>query len=109
MSNNRKGVINLDAPGQTLSIGHGNYVLTERIVAILEVGGLGMKRLRECASIENRLVDATAGRKTRALVVTDSNHVILSALAPQTLQERLSSPPSHLLSQLELREGEFVS
>lgn len=96
--------------GQAVNVGHGNFLLAERIVAILESGSLPMKRLREKAAEENMLVDATAGRKTRSIVVTDSRHVVLSALAPGTLQERLQE--GRLLpsaAQRELEEGEFVS
>jgi regulator of extracellular matrix RemA (YlzA/DUF370 family) len=96
--------------GGTLNVGHGNFLVAERIVAILESGSLPMKRLREKASEQNLLVDATAGRKMRSLIVTDSNHVILSALAPQTVQERLQEGRSWLSpAQLELEEGEFIS
>lgn len=108
MSNKHNGLVGNSA--NTLNVGYGNFVMVSRVVAILESGSLPMKRIREKASEQNRLVDATAGRKTRSLVVTDSQHVILSALAPQTLQERLqegklwSSP-----AQIELEEGEFIS
>ena len=82
MSNRTNGILGGERLGRTLNIGHGNFVLVERIVMILESGPLPMKRLRERAVDENRLVDATAGRKTRSLVMTDSGHVVLSALAP---------------------------
>lgn len=108
MSNKHNGL--LGSAGSTLNIGHGNFVLVSRVVAILESGPLPMKRIREKAVEENRLVDATAGRKTRSLVVTDSQHVILSALAPQTLQERLHEGRMWMTpAQLEMEEGEFVS
>jgi regulator of extracellular matrix RemA (YlzA/DUF370 family) len=94
----------------TVNIGHGNFLLPTRIVAILEAGSLPMKRLREKALERNLLVDATAGRKTRSLIVTDSRHVVLSALAPQTLQERIhEGKASKSLAQMEWEEGEFVS
>ena len=47
-----------------------------------------MRRLREAARAEGRLVDATQGRKTRSIIITDSNHVILSAILPDTLGQR---------------------
>jgi extracellular matrix regulatory protein A len=111
MSNKYRGIPGLGGTRpSTINVGHGNFIVNERIVAILECGSLPMKRLREKAAEEHRLVDATAGRKTRSLVITDSNHVILSALAPQTLQDRMieddrwSDP-----GRVELEEGEFVS
>jgi regulator of extracellular matrix RemA (YlzA/DUF370 family) len=91
-------------------VGHGNFIVADRVIAILESGSLPMKRLREKAVEENMLVDATAGRKTRSLIITDSRHVVLSALAPQTVQERLHEGKPWLSpAQLELEEGEFVS
>ena len=93
-----------------VNVGHGNFIVGPRIVAILECGSSPMKRLREKAAEENRLVDATAGRKTRSLVITDSNHVVLSALAPHTLQDRLQEDePWRDPARVELEEGEFVS
>lgn len=94
-----------------LNVGHGNFVVSNRIVAILESGSLPMKRLRERSFELNRLVDATAGRKTRSLIVLDSEHLILSALAPQTLFERLQELPAQT-SKLPydlLEERELVS
>jgi extracellular matrix regulatory protein A len=111
MSNKLRGLSGLvrTAPS-TINVGHGNFLVGSRIVAILECGSLPMKRLREKAGEENRLVDATAGRKTRSLVITDSNHVVLSALAPQTLQDRLhEDDPWTDPARVELEEGEFVS
>ncbi len=109
MSNKDKGILNSEK-GRTLNIGHGNFLIVDRIVAILESGSLPMKRLREKAVEENCLIDSTAGRKTRSLIILDSTHVVLSALAPQTLQERLQEGRLWLSpAQLELEEGEFVS
>lgn len=96
--------------GHVVNVGHGNFILSARIVAVLECSSLPMKRLREKASETGSLVDATAGRKMRSLIVTDSRHVIVSALAPQTLQERLIADRSWMpLSQQECEDGEFVS
>ena len=50
-----------------------------------------MRRLREDARQEGRLIDATQGRKTRAIIVTDSNHVILSAIQAETIGQRFSA------------------
>ncbi len=111
MSNNHKGLFGWDGSSEkVINVGHGNFVRLERIVAILESGSLPMKRLREKACEENRLIDATAGRKMRSLVILDSRHVVLSALNAQTLQERLKGePPAMSPAQRELEEGEFVS
>jgi regulator of extracellular matrix RemA (YlzA/DUF370 family) len=69
-----------------------------------------MKRLRDKASQEGRLIDATAGRRTKAVLITDTQHVFLSALSPHTLQDRLVEKEQlPTLAQLELEEGEFAS
>ena len=59
-----------------------------RVVAIVDPASAPMRRLREDARQEGRLIDATQGRKTRAIVVTDSNHVILSAIQAETVGQR---------------------
>ena len=84
-------------PGQyLLNIGFGNFVLASRVVAIVNPSSSPMRRLREDAKNEGRLVDASQGRKTRAILVTDSNHVILSAVSADIswLTLRVISPPS---------------
>jgi regulator of extracellular matrix RemA (YlzA/DUF370 family) len=93
-----------------LNLGHDNFVRSERVVAVMEASSLPMKRLRDKASQEGRLIDATAGRRTKAVLVTDTQHVFLSALSPHTLQDRLvEKEPLPTLAQLELEEGEFAS
>ncbi len=73
---------------ELLNIGFGNYVVASRIVGIFSPNSSPMKRLREEARDDHRLVDATQGRKTRSIIVVDSNHVFLSALQPDTLKQR---------------------
>ena len=93
-----------------LNLGHDNFVRADRVLSITESNALPMKRLREWAAKENRLIDATAGRKTKSMVITDSQHVFLSALSPHTLEVRLSGGEAHPnRAQLEIEEGEFVS
>ena len=75
---------------QVINIGRGNYVLAGRVVAIVNPASAPMKRLREDARDAGRLVDTTQGRKTRSILVTDSNHVILTAIQPETLSQRFS-------------------
>ena len=74
-----------------LNIGYGNLVAAERVVAIVSPNSSPMKRLREEAANAGRLLDATQGRRTRSILVTDSHHIILSAINPETIQARLSS------------------
>jgi hypothetical protein len=77
-----------------VNIGFGNTVVNARIVAIVTPSSAPMKRLREDAKNEQRLIDATHGRKTRAIIITDSNHIILSAIQPETLSQRFSTDVS---------------
>jgi hypothetical protein len=72
-----------------LNIGYGNAVSVDKIVAIVGPGSAPIKRIIQDAKDSNRLIDATYGRKTRAVIITDSNHVILSALQAETIANRL--------------------
>ncbi|MGC1401484.1 MAG: DUF370 domain-containing protein [Thermodesulfobacteriota bacterium] len=74
-----------------LNVGFGNTVVSDRVVAILTPTSSPMKRLREEARDSKRLIDTTQGRKTRSIIVTDSNHVILSAIQAETVALRFSS------------------
>ncbi|MBI4654678.1 MAG: DUF370 domain-containing protein [Nitrospirae bacterium] len=73
-----------------INIGFGNVVSTSKIIAIVTPGSSPIKRMREEARERGKLIDATHGRKTRAIIITDSDHVILSALHAETITERLS-------------------
>ncbi len=71
-----------------LGIGFGSSVVTERIITILSPNSAPMKRLKDEAKKDKRLVDATHGRKTRSIIVLDSNHVVLSAIHAETISNR---------------------
>ncbi len=73
-----------------LNIGYGNLVVASRVVSIVSPQSAPMKRLREEAANRNKLVDATQGRRTRSIIVTDSDHIILSAINPDTIATRLT-------------------
>jgi hypothetical protein len=77
-----------------VNIGFGNVVVVERIVAVVHPGSSPARRLKEDAREGGRLVDATQGRRTRSIIVTDSNHVILSAVQSETISQRLAPPAS---------------
>ena len=77
-----------------LSIGFGNFVIANRIIAVISPGSAPVKRIKEVAKDKGKLVDATYGRKTRAIVVMDSEHVVLSAINPETISSRLLSGES---------------
>ncbi len=72
-----------------LNIGYGNLVLASRVIAVISPQSAPMRRLREDAADRGKLVDATQGRKTRSILVTDSDHVVLSAINPETIASRL--------------------
>lgn len=69
-------------------IGFGNMIVADRIVAVIHPTSAPIKRLKEEAKEDGRLIDATQGRKTRAILITDSNHVVLSAIQPETIVNR---------------------
>ena len=75
-------------------VGFGNMIVAERIVAIIQPASSPVKRLKEEARAAGRLIDATKGRKTRAIIVTDSNHFLLSAIQPETIVNRISEGDS---------------
>ena len=74
--------------GRLINIGFGNVVLSERVVAIVAPSSAPRKRLKEEARERGKLVDATQGRRTRAIIITDSDHVILSAVQAETITQR---------------------
>ena len=74
-----------------INIVYGNIVSSERIVAIVSPDAAPVKRLVQEAKANGSAVDATCGRKTRAVIVCDSGHVVLSALMPDTILSRLQS------------------
>jgi len=73
-----------------VSVGFGNSIVSSRVIAIISPNAAPIKRLRDEARQEKRLIDATQGRRTRSVIITDSNHVILSAIQSETLAQRFS-------------------
>lgn len=74
-----------------INIGFGNAVSASRVIAVITPQSASGKRIREEAKESSMLIDATHGRKTRAIIIMDSNHVILSAMNPETLINRISN------------------
>ena len=72
-----------------INIGFGNIVAANRIISIISPESAPIKRIIQEARDKGLLVDATYGRRTRAVVVTDSGHIILSAVQPETVANRL--------------------
>ncbi|ABV34183.1 MULTISPECIES: DUF370 domain-containing protein [Thermotogaceae] len=71
-----------------INIGFGNVISGDRVIAIVNPESAPLKRLKDEAKDEGKLIDATYGRKTRAILITDSNHIILSAIQPETIAQR---------------------
>jgi len=76
---------------QLINIGFGNIVSANRIVAIVSPESAPIKRIVQDARDRGMLIDATYGRRTRAVIIADSDHVILSAVQPETVAHRMES------------------
>lgn len=74
-----------------INIGFGNMVSVSRIIAIVSPESAPIKRIISDAREKGQLVDATYGRRTRAVIITDSGHIILSAIQPETVAGRLGN------------------
>jgi regulator of extracellular matrix RemA (YlzA/DUF370 family) len=74
-----------------LNIGFGSTVVADRVVAIVSPNSAPMKRLRDEAREDKRLIDATHGRRTRSIIVLDSNHIVLSAIQAETISQRFTT------------------
>ena len=78
-----------------INIGFGNMVSAGRIVAIASPDSAPIKRLVQDARDDGRVIDVSCGRRTRAVIITDSDHVILSAIQTETITNRLSSDEAY--------------
>lgn len=76
---------------QLINIGFGNIVSANRIVSIVSPESAPIKRIVQEARGRGVLIDATYGRRTRAVIITDSDHIILSAVQPETVAQRLAN------------------
>ncbi len=74
-----------------VNVGYGNVVVAGRVVAVVGPGAAPIRRLREEARDRGKLIDATQGRKTRSVIVIDSDHVVLSAVQAETIALRLAA------------------
>lgn len=74
-----------------INIGFGNMVSAGRIIAIASPDAAPIKRLVQDAKRENRVIDVSCGRRTRSVIITDSEHVILSAIQAETITNRLAN------------------
>src|SRR5690554_7374805 len=94
-----------------INIGFGNIVSANRLIAIVSPESAPIKRVIQEARDRGMLIDATYGRRTRAVIITDSDHVILSAVQPETRSEEhtseLQSRP-HLVCRLLLEKKKYI-
>ncbi len=97
-----------------LGIGFGNFVMANRLISVISPGSAPVKRIKDVAKEKGKLVDATYGRKTRSILVMDSEHVILSAVNPETIHVRLTNNEQSLIREeemdsLDMSDGEDES
>jgi len=74
-----------------MNIGFGNAVNTDKVVAVVNPDAAPIKRMVQQAKEEGRVIDATQGRRTKAVLITQEDHIVLSALQPDTLMKRFSN------------------
>ena len=74
-----------------INVGFGNMVAADRVVALANPDSAPIKRLIQDSKDDGRAIDVTCGRRTRAVIITDSEHVILSALQTETIANRLNN------------------
>lgn len=74
-----------------VSIGYGNIICADKIVSVVSPESAPVKRIIQDAKDSKKLIDATYGRRTRSVIVTDSDHVILSAVQPETVASRVNA------------------
>lgn len=80
-----------------INIGFGNVVSANRIITIVSPESAPIKRIISVARENNKLIDATYGRRTRAVIITDSDHVVLSAVQPETVGNRVVTHEEEIL------------
>ena len=74
-----------------INVGFGNMVAADRVVALASPDSAPVKRLVQDAKDDGRAIDVTCGRRTRSVIITDSEHVILSAIQTETISNRLDN------------------
>ena len=81
----------MGASSVLVNVGFDNAVAAGRVIAVVSAEPSPIKRLREAADRRQKLIDATNGRRTRTVIITDSDHVVLSSLQPETIVQRLTA------------------
>ena len=76
---------------EIISVGFGNFVMKNRIVAVIKVGSIPIKKIKEEADKNGKCIDVTGGRKTKSIIFSDSGDIILSALSTDTIRDRINN------------------
>jgi regulator of extracellular matrix RemA (YlzA/DUF370 family) len=76
--------------GKLINIGFGNALKVSRILAVVHPGSSPIRKLKEEARKEKKLIDVTEGRRTRAIIILDTGHLILSSVQPETISQRFA-------------------
>jgi len=76
--------------GRMINVGFGNSIVASRILAVVNPHSSPMKKLKDEAKRNNRLLDVTEGRRTRSIIILDSSHVVLSSVQPETINLRFA-------------------
>jgi hypothetical protein len=87
-----------------INIGFGNIVMANRIIAIVSPESAPIKRLISDGRDKGIVIDATYGRRTRAVIVTDSDYIVLSSIQPETIASRISGNLSDTLNTIEIND-----
>lgn len=87
-----------------LNVGFGNFISAERLICVSNPDSAPIKRLMQDARDRGTLIDATCGKKTKSVIVMDSDHVVLSAVAPSSLSGRLKDNDDDAVSDVEITE-----
>ncbi|MBM9605228.1 DUF370 domain-containing protein [Desulfopila inferna] len=74
---------------QLLNVGYGNTVMADRIVAVINTGSSPARKLKELAKKNGKLLDVTEGRRTRSIIIMDSDHIVLSSVQTETIGQRM--------------------
>ena len=81
--------------GRMINVGFGNSIVGSRILAVVNPHSSPMKKIKDEAKRSNRLLDVTEGRRTRSIIILDSNHVVLSSVQPETITQRIAPASAH--------------
>jgi hypothetical protein len=91
---------------ELVHVGFGNILAIDKVLAIVSPGSAPIKRMIQAGKSKGLLIDLTSGRKTKAVIIMDSGHIVLVALNPETIASRLTLSRSGGVKQSELEESE---